>query len=46
MYKRQVYKDKIDALPDEAQELIKEIASYMEKKCVAVPMKMAKEMVD
>ena len=41
-----VYKDKIDALPDEAQELIKEIASYMEKKCVAVPMKMAKEMVD
>ena len=41
-----VYKDKIEALPDEAQELIKEIASYMEKKCVAVPMKMAKEVVD
>ncbi len=41
-----VYKDKIDELPDEAQDLIKEIAAYMEKKCVAVPMKMAKEMVD
>ena len=41
-----VYKDKIEALPDETQELIKEIASYMERKCIAVPMKMAKEIVD
>lgn len=41
-----VYKDKIDALPHEAQDLIREIAAYMEKKCVAVPMKMAKEIVD
>ena len=36
-----VYKDQIAAMPEEARELIEEIASYMEKKCVAVPMKMA-----
>ncbi len=41
-----VYKDKIDALPTDTQELIAEIATYMEKKCVAVPMKMAKNIVD
>jgi len=40
-----VYKNKIDSLSPEAQELIAEIADYMEKKCVAVPMKMAKEIV-
>lgn len=38
-----VYKDAIDQLPSDAQALIHEIASYMEKKCVAVPMKMARE---
>ncbi len=41
-----VYKDKIDSLTPEAQALINEIADYMEKKCVAVPMKMAKTIVD
>jgi len=40
-----VYKNKIDELSPEAQALISEIADYMEKKCVAVPMKMAKEIV-
>jgi len=37
-----VYKEQIDAMPPDAQALIAEIASYMEKKCVAVPMKLAK----
>jgi len=41
-----VYKDRISQLPEDAQHLISEIATYMEKKCVAVPMKMAKKMVD
>ena len=38
-----VYKEKISELSPEAQKLIDEIATYMEKKCVAIPMKMAKE---
>lgn len=37
-----VYKEQIEALPSEAQDLINEIAAYMEKKCIAVPMKLAK----
>ena len=37
-----VYKEQIASLPDEAKQLINEIADYMEKKCVAVPIKMAK----
>lgn len=40
-----VYKDKIDSLPSETQELISEIANYMEKKYVAAPMKMAKNII-
>lgn len=40
-----VYKDQIASLPEDAQELISEICSYMEKKCVAVPMKLAKSAV-
>lgn len=40
-----VYKNQIESLPPETQALISEIASYMEKKCVAVPMKIAKEVV-
>ena len=40
-----VYKDQINSLSPEAQELISEIADYMEKKCVAVPMKMARKIV-
>lgn len=39
----QVYKEAIETLPQDAQSLILEIATYMEKKCVAVPMRMAKE---
>lgn len=38
-----VYKDQINSLPPETQVLISEITSYMEKKCVAVPMKLAKQ---
>ena len=38
-----VYKDQISSLPPETQTLISEITSYMEKKCVAVPMKLAKQ---
>ena len=41
-----VYKDQIEALPETTQNLISEIAAYMEKKCVAVPMKMAKAIVE
>ena len=41
----QVYRDQIANLSPDAQCLILEIASYMEKKCVAVPMKMAKEKI-
>lgn len=37
-----VYKDAIADLPEDTRALIFEIADYMEKKCVAVPMKMAK----
>lgn len=37
-----VYKDAIADLPEETRSLIFEIAEYMEKKCIAVPMKMAK----
>jgi len=37
-----VYQDAIAELPAETQSLIYEIADYMEKKCVAVPMKLAK----
>lgn len=40
-----VYKDQISCLPPETQALISDIASYMEKKCVAAPIKMAKEII-
>lgn len=39
----QIFKEKIASLPIESQELVNDIANYMEKKCVAVPMKIAKE---
>ena len=38
-----VFKDKISKLPEESQELLMEMMNYMEKKCVAAPIKMAKE---
>ncbi len=40
-----VFKEQIDDLPSETKDLIEEITSYMEKKCVAIPMKMAKKIV-
>ncbi len=40
-----VYKAKIDEVDDDARQLIEEIVSYMEKKCVAVPMKMARTVI-
>jgi len=38
-----VFKDKIDQLPTESQDLLLEMMDYMEKKCVAAPIKIAKE---
>ena len=40
-----VYRDQIEAMPADAQRLIMEITEYMSKKCVAIPMKMAKASV-
>jgi len=40
-----IYKDQIASLPPETQALISDIASYMEKKCVAAPIKLAKEVI-
>ncbi len=40
-----VYKNQIDSLPQDTQRLIDEIATYMERKCVAVPMKLATQSV-
>ena len=40
-----VYKEKIEQLPQDAQDLINDIASYMEKKYVAIPIKMARNFV-
>lgn len=37
-----VYKDRILELDPQAQELINEMMSYMEKKCISVPIKIAK----
>ena len=38
-----VYKEQISELPEETRELVVEMMNYMEKKCVAAPIKMAKE---
>lgn len=42
----QVFKQKLEDLPTESQELLKEMMDYMEKKCVAAPIKMAKELAE
>lgn len=42
----EVFKSKILKLPQESQDLVREIMDYMEKKCVAAPIKMAKEVVE
>jgi len=40
-----IFKTQIDRLPEESQELLLEMMNYMEKKCVAAPIKMAKEII-
>lgn len=40
-----IYKDQIASLPEDTQALIADIAGYMERKCIAVPMKMAKQVI-
>ena len=42
----QVYKKEIEELEPEAQKLIAEMMDYMEKKCVGIPMKVARAAVD
>lgn len=41
----EVYKDELDLLDENSKNLLMEMLNYMEKKCVAVPMKVAKELV-
>ena len=41
-----VYKKQISELDHNAQELINEMMNYMEKKCIGVPMKAAKRLVE
>lgn len=41
---QQVYVDRIESLPQESKILIKEMMDYMEKKCVAAPMRLATEL--
>jgi len=41
-----VYKKEIEELNPDAQKLISEMMDYMEKKCVGIPMKVAKATVD
>lgn len=43
---QKVYKKQIDQLDDKAQSLIEEMMNYMEKKCISVPMRVAKKMVE
>lgn len=40
-----VFKEKIDELPDDTKQLLLEMMDYMEKKCVAAPIKMAKKII-
>ena len=42
----QVYKKQIEALDENAQALITEMMDYMEKKCISVPMRAAKSLVE
>lgn len=39
----QVFKNELDQLDDETMDLVERMMTYMEKKCVAIPMKTAKE---
>lgn len=40
---KEVYKDRVEALDDESKSLVLEMMDYMEKKCISVPMKLAKK---
>lgn len=40
-----VYAKKLEKLDDESKELVMEMLDYMEKKCISVPMKAAKELI-
>ncbi len=40
-----VFKDRIKTLDEEAQILLNDVVDYMEKKCISIPMKAAKEIV-
>jgi glutamyl-tRNA reductase len=42
----QVYKKQIEQLDENAQSLIEEMMTYMEKKCISVPMRVAKKLVE
>lgn len=43
---QKVYKKQIELLDDNAQALITEMMNYMEKKCISVPMRVAKKLVE
>ena len=43
---QKVYKKQIEALDENAQALIAEMMNYMERKCISVPMRVAKNLVD
>lgn len=43
---QQVYKKQIEQLDDNAKALISEMMNYMEKKCISVPMRVAKRLVE
>jgi len=43
---QKVYKKQIEELDDNAQALISEMMNYMEKKCISVPMRAAKKLVE
>ena len=42
----QVFKSKLEGLSEESQQVLLEMMDYMEKKCVAAPIKIAKELAE
>lgn len=42
----EVYKDRVASLDDSSKSLLLEMMDYMEKKCISVPMKLAKKELD
>ena len=40
---REVYGDRIDSLSPEAKQLLEDVVGYLEKKCISVPIRIAKE---